>query len=506
MLAGTVLTSNAQYQVQNGDFETWTFDGVNLPNNWNSFQTADGTYASMGYSSSNRQVKKSANKRPGSVGSSSCCIWARIPIGTIVAQGNVTTGRVHAGAMTATGKENYNYSDRDGSNTKNDVTNPCAMKFTGHPDAISFWARFVPAGNVAAYPNAHLAAIIHDDHDYITYGLPSYDNDTNKGYVVANAEKDFPACDWTNFVVPFTYSNSNDNSKYVIVNISTNAYPGKGTKGDSLYVDDIVMVYNSELESATYNGSPLTFDNTGRATVSGYYEPSKLALKSNGRAATIEIDSYNASSGLLTVTVKGENISEDPNNKHTYTIKFSPCRVTMNVTSAKWATFIAPFEITNIPTGVSAYTVSSTTGHTLNLTNVGSIIQKNTPVILYSDATSRVFRYGIYEPSESLTYGLLTGTYEEITAPTGSYVLKNQNGVVGFYKSIPKTEVPANRCYLNAEAGEVKAFFFTEDETDGITEINADARDNAIYDLHGRRVTKAEKGLYIINGKKVLVK
>lgn len=29
-------------QIPNGDFETWTYDGENLPNNWNSFQTASG--------------------------------------------------------------------------------------------------------------------------------------------------------------------------------------------------------------------------------------------------------------------------------------------------------------------------------------------------------------------------------------------------------------------------------------------------------------------------------
>ena len=61
LLAAAVLLSGAAQaqnrpQITNGDFETWTYDGANLPNYFNSFQTADGSYSSYGYDSSNRQV------------------------------------------------------------------------------------------------------------------------------------------------------------------------------------------------------------------------------------------------------------------------------------------------------------------------------------------------------------------------------------------------------------------------------------------------------------------
>ena len=68
LLLGSNVMADDQPQVPNGDFETWTFDGENLPDNWNSFQTATGTWAGMGYSSSNRQVKRSTDVRPGSNG------------------------------------------------------------------------------------------------------------------------------------------------------------------------------------------------------------------------------------------------------------------------------------------------------------------------------------------------------------------------------------------------------------------------------------------------------
>ena len=145
------LLAQDRPQITNGDFETWTFDGVNLPNYFNSFQTADGTFSGTAYSSSNRQVQRSTDVRPGSSGKYSCDIWSRKVWG-VNAQGNLTTGRVHASAMIATGKNNYNYSDRDGSNTNNGVKNPCAMPFTGKPDSLVAWVKFVPGGTDSSHP------------------------------------------------------------------------------------------------------------------------------------------------------------------------------------------------------------------------------------------------------------------------------------------------------------------------------------------------------------------
>ena len=69
--------------------------------------------------------------------------------------------------------------------------------------------------------------------------------------------------------------------------------------------------------------------------------------------------------------------------------------------------------------------------------------------------------------------------------------------------------VAANKAYLavpNTEAGLVKGFRFGEN-TDAISEIMSNGENekmSAIYDLSGRRVVKPTKGLYIVNGKKVV--
>lgn len=247
----SAATQPAKPQITNGDFETWTVDGANLPNNWNSFQTIEtGGAVSLGalfglgpYDSNNRQIKRSTDKRPGTNGSYSCSIWSR-KITSIVAQGNLTTGRIYASNTTATGTGNYNYTDQDGSATINNKSNPYHMEFTGRPDSLALWVKFAPAGNDTQHPYAKVEAILHDKVDYKS-GYNSSDC-TGGSHLIAEATNMQIAKtngSWKRLSVPFKYGYSTVPS-FVLVNIATNAYPGGGNVGDYLYVDDIEMVYN----------------------------------------------------------------------------------------------------------------------------------------------------------------------------------------------------------------------------------------------------------------------
>ena len=240
LLSGAAQAQNHP-QITNGDFEPWTFDGANLPNYFNSFQTADGLFSGLAYDKNNRQVKRSTDKRPGSPGSYSCSIWSR-KVSGVVAQGNLTTGRVHAAAMSATGKNNYNYSDRDGSNTNNGVKNPCAMPFTGRPDSLVVWVKFSPNGTDSSHPYAKVTATIHSDFDYID----GYAQTSDSKYVVATAVNMTIAKTngkWKRLSIPFNYKNNGAQPKYILLSAATNAYPGGGNENDYLYLDDITIVY-----------------------------------------------------------------------------------------------------------------------------------------------------------------------------------------------------------------------------------------------------------------------
>ena len=181
-------------------------------------------------------------------------------------------------------------------------------------------------------------------------------------------------------------------------------------------------------------------------------------------------------------------------------------RATMAVNAeAKYGTFCAPYAV-EVPANVQAYTVPSVAANgKLALTEVANTIPANTPVVLYAEAgLETVESFGIAEAGTPVA-GLLTGVFESTTAPVSSYVLQNLDEKVGFYKVAAGSEptVGANRCYLTV-ASSIKAFFF-DDEATGIKDMKElNNQSGAIFNLAGQRMNKAQKGINIINGKKIL--
>jgi len=113
--------------------------------------------------------------------------------------------------------------------------------------------------------------------------------------------------------------------------------------------------------------------------------------------------------------------------------------------------------------------------------------------------------------SDTDVNGMLTGVYKAITVPEGSYVLQTQgegdNAVQAFYKVNGEFIATPYRCYLTVPGADVKAFFFGDIETgiEAIDEaVNGKSSNGKWYNLAGQRVTNAQKGLYIVNGKKVV--
>ena len=97
----------------------------------------------------------------------------------------------------------------------------------------------------------------------------------------------------------------------------------------------------------------------------------------------------------------------------------------------------------------------------------------------------------------------LKGTAEPLAATGTQYILAEKDGVVGFYQATPETTIPAGKAYIEYTGAAVKGFFFGD--ATGIADVEtATDADASIYDLSGRRVEKAQKGVYIINGKKVM--
>lgn len=171
------------------------------------------------------------------------------------------------------------------------------------------------------------------------------------------------------------------------------------------------------------------------------------------------------------------------------------------------ATFSAPFA-TIIPEGVKAYYVSAKGAEATMTAIDAQAIPANQGVILTSEsgaAATMVPAAG--ETAATITgnqLGHSAGAAKTLTAGEG-YILGNGTEGTAFYPC-KAGSLPINKAYLLGNGENAIVMNFGNAVT-GINTIAAPASAKApIFDLSGRRVVKATKGLYIQNGKKVIVK
>lgn len=185
----------------------------------------------------------------------------------------------------------------------------------------------------------------------------------------------------------------------------------------------------------------------------------------------------------------------------------------VTISAAGYATLYAPVALT-IPEGIIASTVTIDEDKIhLTLTPISGTIPAETPVLLSGEngtkATEGTYYFVITNDEAVLNQANnLTGTFTAIAAPNNSYILQNQNNKPGFYQvdtSVATPNVPGFRAYIPASDSSVKAFFFGDTAT-GINAIKDASVDGEIYDLSGRRVSKMQRGVYVVGGKKVAVK
>ena len=84
------------------------------------------------------------------------------------------------------------------------------------------------------------------------------------------------------------------------------------------------------------------------------------------------------------------------------------------------------------------------------------------------------------------------------------YIAQNK-----FWQAEEAVTVNAMRAYLLSDGSTPAKFYdITEEDITGINTINGNASVNnaAIYDLQGRKVANVQRGVYIQNGKKFVVK
>lgn len=173
----------------------------------------------------------------------------------------------------------------------------------------------------------------------------------------------------------------------------------------------------------------------------------------------------------------------------------------------EYASFYSPVDLT-IPDNADLKVYTGTlNGEWLTLNEVTGTLPANTGVILHLDnwSSETTVDFPILSTANTENNTALTGTVAAQTAVTGGVlVLGKSNDVWGIYNY--EGTLGGFKAYMDKPAG-VKGFTFTFGDADAIANVlNGEEKVNEVYDLSGRRVNAPARGLYIVNGKKVVIK
>ncbi len=182
-----------------------------------------------------------------------------------------------------------------------------------------------------------------------------------------------------------------------------------------------------------------------------------------------------------------------------------------------YATLCLPF-YSVVPEGVTLYKNTEIVDDVLTLSAVGAgkLLMPDTPYIV---GGTKGETYNFTNTTATTTTALQTeGNLVGVLAsgganvPAGSYALAvNKNtGKQAFYLTDGNVNCPQNKCYLTLPAGpsSARAFYFPGDEATSIESIfGADENGTvSIYNLAGQKLNRLQKGVNIVNGRKVVVK
>lgn len=158
--------------------------------------------------------------------------------------------------------------------------------------------------------------------------------------------------------------------------------------------------------------------------------------------------------------------------------------------------------------GLTAYIVTSTEA-VAQLKKVTKV-PAGTGLVLEGDEEAtypKNYKIPVIATADAIEGNLLKAAITETTAVEGDYVLAYKSNVRAFFPAEEDLAIPAGKAYLHIDSG-APAFLPFDAETTGISATlkNSEKANKEIFNLAGQRVSQPTKGLYIVGGRKVVVK
>lgn len=242
--------------------------------------------------------------------------------------------------------------------------------------------------------------------------------------------------------------------------------------------------------------------------VAGFSAVSLPLAAKNGSTGTIAINNINATSKIefdfentdqaqMNITVTAE------------VAKTAALGSLVGENTKAFATFCAARNFTI--EGATAYKGKVEAG-ALSLTALSGVIPANTGVVIAGDASANyTIKYVSTDASADVTGNEIKGTVVRSQTSTlaGSQTLLALNSTAAQFQKFTGENFPATKAYLLVDAGApLLSLVFNDGETTGVNDVRSKISDvrGDFFDLQGRKVAQPTKGLYIVNGRKVVIK
>ena len=169
---------------------------------------------------------------------------------------------------------------------------------------------------------------------------------------------------------------------------------------------------------------------------------------------------------------------------------------------AGWATFGSLDKSANLDGATNVYAAKYENG-SVKLTAVESKSVRAGVGVLVEGSGEIVPTFGVEAGSVDsdlqVSNGTVTGDGSTI------YVLADGGNGVGFYLLKSGDKVPAGKAYLKIEnSGSSREFIAIDGGATAIKSVETEKANGAVYNLAGQQVKSAQKGVFIMNGKKVI--
>ena len=409
----------------------------------------------------------------------------------------------HSAAFYVNGKEYSSAEVEEGSSIPFPATDPSSI---GGKD-FKGWVSTAIVGNVDVEPSYVSSATMgtEDINFYAVFAKASTE-EGNATLTITKDTENFPTSYGTaNTFTEYTLEGKKFKIQQAYINGGKLQWRASGNSNGTGTMYNTEAINKIQSVALTYNSS----DGNKNFTVEiGDAENptggTAITPTNSGLVYTFDCSTYNKNYFVLTNgTGAGYLDKIDITYKGAVTVYSAYCTTvtvsTPAVTAAGWATYVTPYNM-EFAEG-DAFVVSAATASTATLAPVTKI-GANKAVLLKGEGvkTATVLNEA---PDAVVANELAISTGGEIDG----FVLAKKNDKVGFYKWAGGS-LTSGKVYLPAPAGARDYLEFSFDETTALTLVNSEKRtvNSDIYNLAGQRVAQPTKGLYIVNGKKVVIK